>query len=295
MKLGLGTVQFGLDYGVTNAAGQTPLSEVQAMLSSAQTHGVEVLDTAALYGEAESVLGKTLPRPHAFRIVSKTLPLDPKLAPTDALAALRSGVDQSLEKLGEAKLAALLGHRPDDLLGPQGDALYRTLSDLRDAGIVEKIGVSVYTAEEIHTLLNRYPLDLVQLPLNVLDQRILERDGIDALHESGCEIHVRSAFLQGLLLAPPDDVPERLIALLPALHAWQAVIAALDLTPLTAALGYLKGITGLSTVVCGAASLKQWEEIQNAFAAAPALPPATFKKLSVADDKLIDPRYWPKG
>jgi len=294
MKLGLGTVQFGLDYGVTNQSGRIPLPAANAMLEYAAANGVEVLDTAALYGEAESVLGTALPRPHPFRIVSKTLPLDPALPPEQTIAAVVAGVRRSLERLREPKLAGLLVHRPGDLIGEHGEALFAALSALRDEGLVEKVGVSVYTADEIRQILARHAIELVQLPLNALDQRPLQSGAIEALRERGVEVHIRSAFLQGLLLAPPERIPPQLAALQPALAAWHARIHRLGLTPLTATLGFLKGIAGLGTVLCGATQTQEWQEVVAAFAAAPALPQETFADLAITDEALIDPRHWPK-
>ena len=141
-------------------------------------------------------------------------------------------------------------HRPTDLLGVQGDALFAMLDALRSEGLVQKIGASVYTSNEINQLLARYSIDLVQLPLNPLDQRPLQHGAIAALVERGVEIHIRSAFLQGLLLAAPETLPAGFAPLQPALQAWQREIKQRGLTPLSATLGFLKGIPGLGTVIC---------------------------------------------
>lgn len=294
MKLGLGTVQFGLDYGVTNQAGRTSPEAAHAMLEHAAAHGVEVIDTAALYGDAESVLGQILPREHAFRVITKTLPLDPDRPAADAVATTVEGVRRSRERLGLPRLDGLLVHRPGDLLGHYGETLFAALARLLEDGLVDKLGVSVYTSEEICQLLARHPIQLVQLPLNPLDQRPLLSGALTFLFERGVEIHIRSAFLQGLLLAPPEQLPAHLNALHPELRAWQARVRDLGLTPLSATLGFLKGIAGLGTVICGATNPQEWREIVSAFAAAPALPPDTFADLAVADERLIDPRLWPK-
>ncbi|MCG2578881.1 aldo/keto reductase [Dechloromonas sp. XY25] len=294
MKLGLGTVQFGLDYGITNTAGQPPLEAVRSILGHAIRHGVHTLDTAALYGDSESVLGQALPRPHPFSIVSKTLPLDTALSEQRAISVISAGIDRSLQRLGEPRLSGLLVHRPDDLLGPMGDALFEALNTLRSQGLVKKIGVSVYTPQEALTLLRRYPIEIVQLPLNPLDQRHLREGSVHELAHAGVEIHVRSAFLQGLLLAPSRPLPSGLEGLAPAMAAWQSLLATEQLTPLQASLAFLRGIPAVSVTVCGATSLTEWQEIVAAYDSAPALPTELFKKLPILDDKLIDPRFWPK-
>lgn len=294
MKLGLGTVQFGLDYGITNPAGRTPPDEVRAMLGHAAAHGIETLDTAALYGQAEDALGAALPRPHTFRVVTKTLPLDNTLPVTEALAGVRAGFEQSLRRLGEPRVAALLAHRVDDLLGAHGDAFHELLASLKDAGRVGKIGASVYTVDDVEQLLDRHAIDIVQLPLSVLDQRHLAGGALAALKAAGVEIHVRSAFLQGLLLAEAPQLPAGLQGLAPKLQAWRAHCAELGLPPLQACLGFLKSVAEVDVVVCGATGLAEWRQVVAAWEAAPALAQKALKDLAVADDKLIDPRHWPK-
>lgn len=293
MKLGLGTVQFGLDYGITNATGRTPAAEVRAILADCAAHGVDTLDTAALYGDAETVLGQQLPRPHAFRIVGKTLHLENDRPLPEALAAVRAGVIRSLERLGEPKLDALLVHRVDDLLGPAGDALFDELVALRDAGLIGKIGVSVYTPAEISVLLERYALEIVQLPLNVFDQRMHASGTLADLRRRHVEIHVRSAFLQGVLLADsPQRLPAGFAALQPALTQFRERLRAQGISPLQGTLGFLQGLHAVDVVVCGAARLAEWREISATFAALPELPADLFKDLAQSDVDLIDPRRW---
>lgn len=295
MKLGLGTVQFGLDYGITNRNGRPSQQEVQAMLAHATDRGVDLLDTAALYGDAESVLGIALPRPHRFRIITKTRPLNAALSPDDALADVVEGIDKSLANLQEQTLYGLLVHRPNDLLGPQGDDLFCALAGQKQAGRITKIGVSVYTADEAEEIAERHAIDLIQLPLNPLDQRMVQSGTLARLKHRGIEIHVRSAFLQGLLLSPVSQLPASLTGLEGRLNAWYELLDALGLSPLTAALGFLKGLGLVDAVICGASTAAEWAEITSAHAEAPALPPERLKELSVRDDKLIDPRYWPSN
>lgn len=292
MKLGLGAVQFGLDYGVTNTAGKTPAAEVRAILAAATAHGVTTLDTAALYGDSESVLGQQLTRPHNFRIVSKTLHLDAHLPLVEALNVVRTGVRDSLQKLGETKLYALLVHRIDDLLGPAGEALFDELLALREQGLVEKIGASVYAPNEVAELLQRFAIDIVQLPINVLDQRMLESGMLAELRKRHIEIHARSAFLQGVLLDEKNR-PAHLVALQPMLTAFSARLRELGVSPLAGTLGFLNGLDAIDVAICGAPRLIEWQEICRTFATLPKLPPDAFKDLAQSDVHLIDPRHWP--
>lgn len=293
MKLGLGTAQFGLDYGITNRSGATLPTEVASIVEHASAHGVHTIDTAALYGNAEEVLGSALPRPHPFRIVTKTLILDATQPARVAVEQVRAGVLRSRERLGESHLAGLLAHRVDDLLGPHGDRFQDMLQELKSDGWVDKIGASLYTPEDVDKVLQRRAIDIVQIPLNVFDQRHVAGGSLAALRSAGVEVHVRSAFLQGLLLAPLHVLPAGLAALRPRLERWQRHCTELGLSPLQVCLGFLKGLPGVDVAVCGATRSVEWQEIVAACEATPALPPDSLKDLAVSDDKLIDPRNWP--
>lgn len=285
MKIGLGTVQFGLDYGVTNRSGQVPEDEVATMLTSAAQGGIGVLDTAAAYGNAEAVLGRCLPHPNPFMIVTKTLPVS-------APAAVAAGFTASLERLGVSRVWGLLNHRADDLLADdRGPALAHWLLEQRENGRSTKVGVSVYHPDEADTLFARYPFDLVQLPLNVFDQRFLAAGTLDRLLERGVEIHVRSAFLQGLLLAEPDDLPPKAAALAPALRRYRKLLAHHELPPPVAALAFVAGACPPATIICGATNHWELAEILSA-ARNPIGGLPDFRPFAQNDNPLIDPRNW---
>ncbi|HZQ41026.1 MAG TPA: aldo/keto reductase, partial [Rhizomicrobium sp.] len=165
-RLGLGTVQFGQAYGISNTTGQVPLPEVQAMLACAAGEGVAVLDTAANYGQAEQVLGQCDTSP--FRIVSKTASVK------NGVAAVIARARQSVQSLG--RVDVLLVHAVADLLGQDGEELWRALQGLKEQGMVGAIGISAYVADDPAALARRFRPDVIQLPFSLLDQRLL-RDG----------------------------------------------------------------------------------------------------------------------
>ncbi|HXI60358.1 MAG TPA: aldo/keto reductase, partial [Polyangia bacterium] len=161
MKLGLGTAQFGLDYGIANAVGKTPLEEVRRILSEAERAGVRLVDTACLYGDSEEALGRSLPAKHEFRIVTKTPKFPAGFGATEA-RTLQETFAGSLQKLGVPRVYALLAHQADDLLGADGDRFMDALLALKDRGLVAKVGASVYTPAQVDGLLARGRIDVVQ-------------------------------------------------------------------------------------------------------------------------------------
>lgn len=289
MKLALGTVQFGLSYGISNVAGQTPYDEVVRILEVAEAGGVRLLDTAAAYGESEAVLGKSVASSQRFQIITKLPGLGPERTEAEQLAAAGTCFERSLARLGCSSVYGLLLHRADDLLQKGGEALYRFLSRLKEAGRVEKFGVSVYSPEQLERLLTRFPVDLVQVPLNVFDQRHLSQ--FDHLKRLGVEIHVRSAFLQGLLLMTPEEVPPSLSSAVPHLRRYREAIGAWGLTPLQAALAFVRQIESVDQIVVGVACAQQLREILGAYHSPP-MPGRDFGGLAVQELKILDPREW---
>lgn len=265
MNLGIGTAQFGMPYGISNKEGQTPAAEVAAILAYAAGAGLDVIDTAHGYGESETVLGAALPQAHRFRIVTKTpaFPARP-VRPEDA-TALEQAFLQSLTKLKQPQIAGLLAHSADDLLAPGGDRLFAKLAELRDRGLVGKIGASVYHGQQIDELACRYTLDLVQLPVNALDQRLITSGRLAALKQRGIEVHARSIFLQGLLLMAPEEAPSYFEPIRPLLLRYHALRRKLGLSPAEAAFCFITGVREIDVVIVGVDRLDQLDRNVAAF------------------------------
>ena len=194
-KLGLGTVQFGLPYGISNTSGQTSAEEVSRILQTASEHSITVLDTASAYGNAEAVIGKN--NLQSFNIVSKYITPSPG-------NSIEEQLQQSVENLQVKKLYGYLAHRPAEILNDKEQ--WKILKEFQQKGLIQKIGFSLNTTEELQTLLNKnFIPDLVQVPYNYLDNRFgtLMID----LKERGCEVHTRSAFLQGLFFKDINTLP----------------------------------------------------------------------------------------
>lgn len=204
-KLGLGTVQFGLTYGISNTSGKTLVDEVQKIIDIARKHQLDMLDSASAYGDAEEVLGKS--NLSGFKVVSKFLP--PALGPN-----IKEQLHQSLSNLGIKSLYGLLAHRPMDLL--EHPEQWDELQSMKFEGKVGKIGFSLNEPEEIDRLLAQgFIPDLVQVPYNYFDRRF--KPALIELKETGCEIHTRSAFLQGLFFLAPRNLDNYFAEIKPVL------------------------------------------------------------------------------
>lgn len=289
-KLGLGTVQFGLDYGVTNRSGKVGRGEAKRIVHNAIAAGIRVFDTAAAYGDSEAVLGEILAHPDA-RIVTKLPAIAEERIDAGGIDKLRQGLEQSLIRLKRKEVYGLLLHRPDDLAKPGGERLARLLEDLHSAGLCRKTGVSVYDAAQIAAAQKMMRVGLVQAPLNLLDQRLLRSRVLARLKSEGCEIHVRSAFLQGLLLgtAPLPEYFQRYAATLERVRsaAAGAKIAMLDL-----ALGFLLDQPDIDQVIVGVTRATELSAIIDA-ARQPLPVPSGLEMLASEEPGLINPSLWP--
>lgn len=190
-KIGLGTVQFGLDYGISNKKGITELEEVRNIISCAKDIGIDLLDTAYGYGKSEEVLGSA--GVNSFKIVTKFLPATPEIS-------IPLQINSSLQKLNIQHLYGILAHRSLDVLN--NPDIWNYLLKLKQDKIVDKIGFSFNTPEEADVILSKgFVPDLIQVPFNYLDNRFKKH--MIEFKKGGCEIHVRSPFLQGLFFINP--------------------------------------------------------------------------------------------
>ena len=291
MELGLGTVQFGLDYGISNTTGKVPPESVRAILECAHEEGIRVLDTAAAYGDSELVIGNTLKPEWQFRIVTKLPALKKDAVTQKDIVMLDTAFQQSLHRLKRTRLAGILMHNPGDLLVPGGETAYRLLLSFKESGAAEKIGISVYTAAEIDRIFYHYDFDLVQLPLNVLDQRLLRSGHIRQLKTKGVEVHVRSAFLQGLLLMPIDRIDPYFSPIMPVLQRYADFRKQNNLNPCEGAIVFLRMQKDIDVVLTGVTSIQELIGNLNAFTRE--FPPSLdFADFAVDAETMVNPRYW---
>ena len=284
-RLALGTVQFGLPYGIANQVGQVTRSEAGAMLQLASANGIDTLDTAISYGESEACLGEV--GTQGFRLVTK-LPAVPDGC-LDVGSWVQQQLSASLDRLGVSEVYGLLLHRSDQLLGENGAALYGALQALKETGQAQKVGVSIYTSSELVALAPRYRLDLVQAPLNLLDQRLYSTGWLQRLKDDDVEIHTRSAFLQGLLLMAQDDIPAKFLPWITLWQTWHRWLADHDISAVEACLAFPLSFVEVDRVVVGADSVSQLAQLVSA---SKFQPKAILPNLQCEDEKLINPAKW---
>ena len=256
-RLALGTVQFGMHYGIANSGGRVTFNDAQDIIRQAEFNGIDTLDTAIAYGSSETTLGQV--GIDGWRVITKLPAL-----PADCQAVqswVTSQIEQSMSRLGVRQLHGVLLHRPDDLLGSNGRNLVNALCGLKAEGRTRQIGVSVYEPEQLEHLIAVMEIDLVQAPLNILDRRLISSGWANRLKDKGVEVHVRSAFLQGLLLMPANQRPAKFTLGSDIWAEWSRWLQSSGLTPLQACLAYVLCVPDVDKVVVGVDSLAQLNQI----------------------------------
>jgi len=290
-RLALGTVQFGLPYGYGNPGQAVSRAEAARILALAWKRGVDMLDTAVDYGEAESAIGAGKPEEACFKIVSKVPRIGQDRIAADDLKKIRAAALASIKRLKVEYLDALLVHHAPDLLAPDGAKIFEALQALRSEGLVRRLGVSIYEPDILKRVLDLYPIEVVQLPLNLLDQRFA-RDGLRELAHRGIEVHARSVFLQGVLLADPDRLPPRFEAARSRLSFLRSQAQSMEVAVQTVALGYVASQKEIARIVIGVQSADELQANLAAFAAIPPHLAIDFSAYGIDDPEVIDPRRW---
>jgi aryl-alcohol dehydrogenase-like predicted oxidoreductase len=283
-KIALGTVQFGLDYGITGAL-KVPSEEIRRILTFAKENQIDTLDTAIDYGDSEIILGES--GISGWKTVTK-LPATPKVC-QNLKEWVFKNVYKSLGRLRIPKLYGVLLHKPQELLGASGQQLYAALQNCKDQGLVQKIGISIYDPSELDSILNRYSIDLIQAPFNVIDRRLETSGWLERLHQSGVEIHVRSVFLQGLLLMPKNQRPEKFDRWNKLWDVWHTWLEENQVSALQACLNFVLKYLQIDQVVVGVDSLIHFEEIVGIIDKKCAIPPIC---LINTDIDLVTPSNW---
>jgi aryl-alcohol dehydrogenase-like predicted oxidoreductase len=292
LRLGLGTVQFGLDYGVSNRAGRPSEGEVAAILARAVEMGIGYLDTAPAYGEAEILVGRHLPRHHNLRIVTKLSPIAG--ATIEALhgVTILETLARSFEHLRVDRVHGLLIHHAADLAKPGAEHIVDALMHARSRGWAERIGASVYDAEQLALVESQFQPQLVQLPLNVLDRRLIQSGMLSRLRALGVEVHARSIFLQGALLMNPNELPPFFAPVREHIAGLQRQWGAAGLTALGGCLAFALRRPEIDAVIVGINRLQELSEIEGIVARL-GDEHSELEFLAEIDSIFLDPRRWP--
>lgn len=283
--LALGTAQFGLPYGITNKPGQISLDEARKIIVFARKNQITTIDTAIAYGESENVLGQI--GLDGFEIISK-LPAMPT-GIRDIKGWVKEEVSGSLKRLGVDNLEALLLHRPNQLAGTCGNSLAEAMEHVKHEGLVKRIGISIYSPEELRAAMEKMQIQIVQAPFNLIDRQLFSSGWMDEMHNVGIELHARSIFLQGLLLSRDEGIRKKFSRWNDLWTKWDQWLEKESLSPVNACLGFVKSFPQISKLVVGIDSLIHLQEL---VASSGNFNIPFFPDIECSDIDLINPSRW---
>ena len=292
MELCLGTVQFGMNYGINNADGRPSVDSSVEMMNYATTHGITTLDTATAYNEAEMVVGKFLGQTtRPINVVSKLRPNCIDVDTVDVEKVVRQEIEGTLERLGVESLYGYLLHNADYLYNSK---VLSTLRKLKDEHIISNYGVSIYMIEDGYVGIDE-GCTIMQMPYNVFDQRARRGGLLSKAIDSGVEIHTRSAFLQGLLMMSEDKIPAKLSQLVPHVRKLNEICTNYSIDKKSLLIGLVKQTVGIDKLVFGVDNMSQLVEFIQVFDNVN-LPKKLALELETSfegiDDNLILPNKW---
>ncbi len=282
MKIALGTVQFGIDYGISNINGVPNNDDLKSIFNIAKNSNISILDTANAYGNSEERLGEF--SNNEFQIVTK-------FSKVNSEKELLEQLNNSLKKLKVDKIYGYLAHNADILI--ENPNFWNVLQEVKTENKIQKIGFSLYYPEQLHKLLelNCIP-DLIQLPYSILDRKF--EDSLSILKHLGTEIHVRSVFLQGLYFMNPNNLPKNLLSFKSTLEEFNSICVEKKVSIAATALNFVISNPNIDIVVIGVENANQlqsninmiseWETNEDLF--------SKIKSIKIQEENLLNPANW---
>lgn len=264
-RLTLGTVQLGLNYGIANKAGQPDQSKSYKILDAALKAGINTLDTAYDYGNAEAVIGgflKSNIEEPALNIVSKFRIEQEFVGRRDLIrTSVYSKIRKSLSDLGVEKIPIYLFHQSKDQpLGLMEESISMILEELKRDGLIEKGGVSMDRPANMELILNNNSFECVQIPINIFDQKLIRDNSLVKLKEKNKIVFARSIFLQGLFFLDPGVLTGNLKQAGDYLKRLNLLAGESGMTVAELAFAFVRDLEGITSLIFGADGEEQVQQ-----------------------------------
>jgi len=287
-KLSLGTVQFGLDYGIANNKGQPTQKNVNEVIDYVCDQNINIFDTAQAYGNSEEVLGISLKEKQNSLIISK---LKSNLFRED----IENNISKSLANLQINSLYALLLHDSDLLYNwIEEDTL--TVNKLIKNGEIKHFGVSIYTSEDFQLAIENDDITVIQIPFNLFDQRAITEQWFKKAEEKNKLLIIRSVFLQGLLLMDIENIPNNLSSAKRYIKDIDFLSRELNLSKNELALNFVDSIAKDSLILFGCDDINQAKENITNYTSMKSFDEITLSMISQKfidiDENIYNPAKW---
>ncbi|WP_404338899.1 aldo/keto reductase [Pseudoalteromonas mariniglutinosa] len=292
MKLALGTVQFGVDYGVSNTQGRPNQQEVNRILTLAHDEGISTLDTALGYGQSHHALASFADLNNYFSIVTKLPPFKKEQFNSTDVEHYINYIEQCFDDLNSRSLNGILFHQANDIDKKGVEPIIDYLADLKVNNRLAKTGVSLYSGAPINTISTHSSIDLVQIPFNAFDTYFKTTGALELFKKHHIAIHTRSSFLQGLLLMPLDQVADYFKPWKTQLEKFHCLAKYLNVSSLTLCLSYVLQEPQIDQIIVGVNTERELNEILTAYHLSLQLPFNELKSFAVNSPQLTNPALW---
>lgn len=284
-RLIFGTASLASNYGISNPKTDNDEKRTRELILTAEKLGISNFDTAPVYGDAELLLGKYLEKKSTIQVDSKISSAD-----SNSFNSILDSIKSSLDKIQIDHLGVLYLHDGDALFQSNNRNLIGDLQKLKELGYFRKIGVSIYSIDQLEKISINFPqIEVFQVPENICDRRLRNSKLIQNLAAEGTEFVVRSIFLQGLLLMNPVDIHSRMSNAIPAIESLNRFASKQKLTLTDLCLAYAMNLSWSSGVIISAYNAQQLRQINTSNYQ---LPSNWEKEVKVVADDCIDPRSW---
>ena len=299
MKIGIGTAQLGLKYGIANPNLSSSISknDFSKILNLSLKKKIKILDTAESYGNSEKLIGSLLLKKkfkNQFNIITKLSDLR-FINSKNIYREIYEKINISLNNLKIKKIYGLLIHDIKDLKSKKKDVIFRSLLRLKKEGLVKKIGFSCYKHDDLTYFSSKYNFDIIQFPFNILDQRLLETKTLKNLKKNKVEIHIRSIFLQGLLLLPQKKIPYNFLKNHNSLKKWHKFLRINNIDPISACLNFIIKNNFYKNVIIGFNEYFHFKDVINKYSFIKKKKlDLNYNKLKNFNENIINPNKWKK-
>ncbi|PYI53453.1 hypothetical protein DLM86_16910 [Paenibacillus flagellatus] len=298
-KLTLGTVQLGIPYGIRNRDGMPSEEDSLALLQEAWDGGVRSYDTASVYGQSETILGKFFDGKSPLLTTKIKIHPEPGATPSTLERAIRGEIESSLKRLNRSSVPIVMLHNTD-AMESHGAAVTAAFRAAVREGLIGQAGISVaHNGEDEYRMLERYLRDdafgAIQLPMNVFDHRPLAGGRFRALATSGKTLFLRSVFLQGLLYMNEEEVPDKLREARKPIAELRGLSERYGVPVAQMAVSFVRDMDGVHSLVIGAETIPQVRG-NIALIGGPPLPDELREEILVrfrdVPEKVITPHLW---
>jgi len=286
-KLVIGTAQLSGKYSI-NQKQEMSNKEVAELFDVFFKIGFNKIDTAQNYGNAETIIGA---------LNKESIQLTTKIEIKKYLnykINLKSNIEcliNSSKKKITSDYYNFLIHDWDLSISKNYKDIIDYLKELRDRGVINKIGVSIYDMKELTDVLEKFSdLDIIQLPYHVFNQGVFDDKLLEELSNIGVIIQARSVFLQGLLINKETNNLDHIPKIRNHLDKWLSFNNKFNYSTINSALSYVLNKRFINEIIVGFDNLKQFRDILK-FKNIHNIDYTSFTNI---DKNTIDPRTWKK-